>query len=159
MNEPPRSCVQREKGRQWLGPHHKPLMMHEFHNKFIWDSPCARGARRCASPALGQFTQSLLAVASGRRRLQRLPAETNFTEVNELTFLALTLGPHHKPVTMHVFHDHMIRDSCRVRARDAVVQLNSVPLPACSRMLSEVVTARVDRLIAEGGKGPYPDME
>jgi hypothetical protein len=26
-----------------------------------------------------------------------------------------------------------------------------VPLP--------VVTARIDRFIAEGGKGPYPDME
>ncbi len=42
---------------------------------------------------------------------------------------------------------------------DAVLELGSVPLPACSRMLSEVVTARVDRFIAEGGKGPYPDME
>jgi hypothetical protein len=29
--------------------------------------------------------------------------------------------------------------------------LGSVPLP--------VVTARVERFIAEGGKGPYPDME
>src|SRR4029450_9807567 len=34
---------------------------------------------------------------------------------------------------------------------DAVLELGSVPLP--------VVTARVDRFIAEGGKGPYPDME
>ena len=34
---------------------------------------------------------------------------------------------------------------------DAVLGLGSVPLP--------VVTARVDRFIAEGGKGPYPDME
>jgi uncharacterized protein (DUF885 family) len=34
---------------------------------------------------------------------------------------------------------------------DAVLELGSVPLP--------VLTARVDRLIAEGGKGPYPDME
>jgi len=42
---------------------------------------------------------------------------------------------------------------------DAVLELGSVPLPACSRMLSEVVTARIDRFIAEGGKGPYLDME
>jgi hypothetical protein len=34
---------------------------------------------------------------------------------------------------------------------DAVLELGSVPLP--------VVTARVDRFIAEGGKGPYPDMD
>jgi hypothetical protein len=34
---------------------------------------------------------------------------------------------------------------------DAVLELSSVPLP--------VVTARIDRFIAEGGKGPYPDME
>jgi uncharacterized protein (DUF885 family) len=34
---------------------------------------------------------------------------------------------------------------------DAVLELGSVPLP--------VLTARVDRFIAEGGKGPYPDME
>jgi len=33
----------------------------------------------------------------------------------------------------------------------AVLELGSVPLP--------VVTARIDRFIAEGGKGPYPDME
>jgi hypothetical protein len=26
-------------------------------------------------------------------------------------------------------------------------------------VLSPVVTARVDRFIAEGGKGPYPDMD
>jgi hypothetical protein len=31
------------------------------------------------------------------------------------------------------------------------VEIGSVPLP--------VVTARIDRLIAENGKGPYPDME
>jgi hypothetical protein len=30
-------------------------------------------------------------------------------------------------------------------------ELSSVPLP--------VVTVRIDRFIAEGGKGPYPDME
>jgi uncharacterized protein (DUF885 family) len=34
---------------------------------------------------------------------------------------------------------------------DAVLELGSVPLP--------VMTARVDRFISEGGKGPYPDME
>ena len=34
---------------------------------------------------------------------------------------------------------------------DAVLELGSVPLP--------VVTARTDRFITEGGKGPYPDME
>ena len=34
---------------------------------------------------------------------------------------------------------------------DAVLERGSVPLP--------VVTARIDRLIAEGGTGPYPDME
>jgi uncharacterized protein (DUF885 family) len=39
-----------------------------------------------------------------------------------------------------------------VRAfHDAVLELGSVPLPA--------VSARIDRFIAEGGKGPYPDME
>jgi len=34
---------------------------------------------------------------------------------------------------------------------DAVLELGSVPLP--------VFTARIDRFIAEGGKGPYPEME
>ena len=34
---------------------------------------------------------------------------------------------------------------------DAMLELGSVPLP--------VVTARIDRFIAEGGQGPYPDME
>jgi len=34
---------------------------------------------------------------------------------------------------------------------DAVLELGSVPLP--------VVTARIDRFIAEGDKAPYPDME
>ena len=42
---------------------------------------------------------------------------------------------------------------------DTVLELGSVPLPACSRMLSDVVTARIDRFIAEGGKGPYSDTE
>ena len=34
---------------------------------------------------------------------------------------------------------------------DALLERGSVPLP--------VVTARIDRFIAEKGKGPYPDME
>ncbi|MFL6690721.1 MAG: DUF885 domain-containing protein [Alphaproteobacteria bacterium] len=34
---------------------------------------------------------------------------------------------------------------------DAVLELGSVPVP--------VLTARIDRFIAEGGKGPYPEME
>ena len=34
---------------------------------------------------------------------------------------------------------------------DAVLELGSVPLP--------VLASRIDRFIAEGGKGPYPDME
>ena len=39
----------------------------------------------------------------------------------------------------------------RITRRQPVLELGSVPLP--------VVTARIDRFIAEGGKGPYPDME
>ncbi|HET7757558.1 MAG TPA: DUF885 family protein [Steroidobacteraceae bacterium] len=34
---------------------------------------------------------------------------------------------------------------------DAILELGSVPLP--------VLSERIDRFIAEGGKGPYPDME
>jgi len=34
---------------------------------------------------------------------------------------------------------------------DTVLELGSVPLP--------VLQARIDRFIAEGGKGPYPDLE
>jgi uncharacterized protein (DUF885 family) len=34
---------------------------------------------------------------------------------------------------------------------DAVLELGSVPIP--------VLAARIDRFIAEGGKGPYPDLE
>jgi len=34
---------------------------------------------------------------------------------------------------------------------DAVLELGSVPLP--------VLTERVNRFIADGGRGPYPDME
>jgi len=66
---------------------------------------------------------------------------------------------------MHQFHDHLIRDSSRARARDAVLELGSVPLPPAQftrRWRANafgVLTARFDRFIAEGGKGPYPDME
>jgi uncharacterized protein (DUF885 family) len=43
-------------------------------------------------------------------------------------------------------------DRFNIRAfHDAVLELGSVPLP--------VLTARIDRFIAEGGKGPYPEME
>ncbi|HEX3943446.1 MAG TPA: DUF885 family protein [Rhizomicrobium sp.] len=43
-------------------------------------------------------------------------------------------------------------DKFNVRAfHDAVLELGSVPIP--------VLQARVDRFIAEGGKGPYPEME
>jgi uncharacterized protein (DUF885 family) len=39
-----------------------------------------------------------------------------------------------------------------VRAfHDAVLELGSVPLP--------VLTARIDTFIAEGGRGPYPELE
>ena len=34
---------------------------------------------------------------------------------------------------------------------DTVLELGSVPLP--------VLETRIDRFIAEGGKGPYPDLE
>jgi uncharacterized protein (DUF885 family) len=34
---------------------------------------------------------------------------------------------------------------------DAVLELGSVPLP--------LLNARIDRFIAEGGVGPYPDLE
>ncbi len=43
-------------------------------------------------------------------------------------------------------------DTFNIRAfHDTVLELGSVPLP--------VLEARIDRFIAEGGKGPYPDME
>ena len=34
---------------------------------------------------------------------------------------------------------------------DTVLEMGSVPMP--------VLEARIDRFIAEGGKGPYPDLE
>jgi hypothetical protein len=51
---------------------------------------------------------------------------------------------------MHEFCDHLVRNSRRA-FHDALLELGSVPLP--------VVTARIDRFIAEDAKGPYPDME
>lgn len=43
-------------------------------------------------------------------------------------------------------------DRFDIRAfHDAILQLGSVPLP--------VLTARIDRFIADGGNGPYPEME
>jgi uncharacterized protein (DUF885 family) len=43
-------------------------------------------------------------------------------------------------------------DRFNIRAfHDAVLELGSVPLP--------LVQQRVGRFIAEGGRGPYPDME
>ena len=48
--------------------------------------------------------------------------------------------------------EKMLGAKFNIRAfHDAVLELGSVPLP--------VVTARIDRFIAEDGKGPYPDME
>jgi uncharacterized protein (DUF885 family) len=48
--------------------------------------------------------------------------------------------------------EHQLGAKFNVRAfHDAVLELGSVPMP--------VLGARVDRFIAEGGKGPYPDME
>jgi uncharacterized protein (DUF885 family) len=42
------------------------------------------------------------------------------------------------------------RNSIRA-CHDAVLELGSVPLP--------LLEARIDRFIAEGGRGPYPDLE
>ena len=48
--------------------------------------------------------------------------------------------------------EHALGSKFNVRAfHDTVLELGSVPLP--------VLAARVDRFIAEGGKGPYPDLE
>jgi uncharacterized protein (DUF885 family) len=48
--------------------------------------------------------------------------------------------------------ERALGDRFNVRAfHDTVLELGSVPMPA--------LTARIDRFIAEGGKGPYPDME
>jgi hypothetical protein len=57
-------------------------MMHAFRGDLIWIRIRVRGAVAAAtwleSLAVAQFTQSLLAVASGRRPLQRRLVETNF---------------------------------------------------------------------------------
>jgi uncharacterized protein (DUF885 family) len=48
--------------------------------------------------------------------------------------------------------ERSLGDRFNIRAfHDAVLELGSVPLPA--------LKARVDRFIAEGGKGPYPELE
>ena len=48
--------------------------------------------------------------------------------------------------------EHALGERFNVRAfHDAVLELGSVPLP--------VLEAQVDRFIAAGGRGPYPDME
>jgi uncharacterized protein (DUF885 family) len=48
--------------------------------------------------------------------------------------------------------EKMLGSKFNIRAfHDAVLELGSVPLP--------VLTARIDRFIADQGKGPYPDME
>jgi uncharacterized protein (DUF885 family) len=48
--------------------------------------------------------------------------------------------------------EHSLGERFNIRAfHDTVLELGSVPLP--------VLTARVQRFIAEGGRGPYPDME
>jgi uncharacterized protein (DUF885 family) len=47
---------------------------------------------------------------------------------------------------------HALGEGFNVRAfHDTVLQLGSVPLP--------VLQTRIDRFIADGGRGPYPDME
>jgi len=71
---------------------------------------------------------------------------------------------------MHEFNDHFVRDSRRARAQrrsslarcrcpPAQVTQSLLAVASGGRMLSEVVTARIDRFIAEDGKGPYRDME
>ena len=48
--------------------------------------------------------------------------------------------------------ENALGERFNIRAfHDTVLELGSVPLP--------VLTARVQRFIAEGGRGPYPDME
>jgi uncharacterized protein (DUF885 family) len=48
--------------------------------------------------------------------------------------------------------EHVLGPKFNIRAfHDAILELGSVPLP--------VIDARVDRLIATGGKGPYPEDE
>jgi uncharacterized protein (DUF885 family) len=48
--------------------------------------------------------------------------------------------------------EHALGERFNIRAfHDALLELGSVPLP--------VLTARIERFVAEGGRGPYPDME
>jgi uncharacterized protein (DUF885 family) len=48
--------------------------------------------------------------------------------------------------------EHALGERFNVRAfHDAVLELGSVPLP--------VLQSRIDRFVADGGRGPYPDME
>jgi uncharacterized protein (DUF885 family) len=48
--------------------------------------------------------------------------------------------------------EHALGERFNIRAfHDAVLEVGSVPLP--------VLTARIERFIAAGGRGPYPDME
>ena len=48
--------------------------------------------------------------------------------------------------------EQVLGEHFNIRAfHDAVLELGSVPLP--------VLTARIERFIAEGGRGPYPEME
>jgi hypothetical protein len=57
---------------------------------------------------------------------------------------------------MHEFHDHLIPDSRRARTQ----RCSSSALGQFTRRGGlPVVTARIDRFIAENGKDPYPDME
>jgi hypothetical protein len=57
---------------------------------------------------------------------------------------------------MHEFRDHVIRDSSRAWAR---LCSSSAVRQFTRRGGLPVVTAWIDRFIAEDGKGPYPDME
>ena len=65
-------------------------------------------------------------------------------------------------LTRHLGEDAIIKSRAKaekalgpkfnVRAfHDTVLELGSVPIP--------VLQARIDRFIAEGGKGPYPELE
>jgi uncharacterized protein (DUF885 family) len=51
-----------------------------------------------------------------------------------------------------VLRRHALGPKFHIRAfHDAVQEMGSIPLP--------VLDTRIDRLVAEGGKGPYPDVE
>ena len=60
--------------------------------------------------------------------------------------------PNPRTVAFGITVPKALGDKFNIRAfHDTVLELGSVPLP--------VLEARIDRFIAEGGKGPYPDME